>query len=207
MAAAKPLTKEAIALTEKKMGMSLDDIIKMSKNPSTKSNNNQKKQQRHPNKGHKVFNNAAEHKGSKVKQYMDSRSSVRQGFLAQRRTNFQGNNQFPLATEAARNTAAGNRNRGFNVRRGSNSDQARVGAPTFRRRPAVGASKDSQQQRGKTAWPKQKPKTLDSLFANMKEQRMRAFSQQNNYYVQHHHVQANGGSKRGPPWVKARSGY
>ncbi|PSR91433.1 Ribosomal protein L6 protein [Actinidia chinensis var. chinensis] len=28
--------------------------------------------------------------------------------------------------------------------------------------------------------PKQRPQTLDSLFANMKEQRMRALSQQNN---------------------------
>ncbi|RYR10410.1 hypothetical protein Ahy_B05g078866 [Arachis hypogaea] len=34
--AAKPLTTEAIALTEKKMDMTLDDIIKMSKNKKTR---------------------------------------------------------------------------------------------------------------------------------------------------------------------------
>ncbi|MBA0768791.1 hypothetical protein Gotri_017571, partial [Gossypium trilobum] len=125
--AAKPLTSEAIALTEKKMDMTLgellavcallscsfdekrfsnflffsldlDDIIKMSKTSSNKT----KKQQR--NKGQKPFNNAAKVKALKVQQYMDSRSSVRQGFLAQRRSNIPGN-QFPLAAEAARRAA------------------------------------------------------------------------------------------------------
>lgn len=35
--AAKPLTTEAIAFTEKKMDMALEDIIKMSKNTKTKA--------------------------------------------------------------------------------------------------------------------------------------------------------------------------
>ncbi|MBA0559448.1 hypothetical protein Golob_016410, partial [Gossypium lobatum] len=95
--AAKPLTSEAIALTEKKMDMTLDDIIKLSKTSSNKT----KKQRRVLNKGQKPFNNAAKAKALKVRQYMDSRSSVRQGFLAQRRSNIPGN-QFPLAAEAAR---------------------------------------------------------------------------------------------------------
>ncbi|MFQ6632837.1 hypothetical protein Gotur_011822 [Gossypium turneri] len=127
--AAKPLTSEAIALTEKKMDMTLgellavcallscsfdekrfsnflffsldlDDIIKMSKTSSNKT----KKQPRVLNKGQKPFNNAAKAKALKVRQYMDSRSSVRQGFLAQRRSNIPGN-QFPLAAEAARRAA------------------------------------------------------------------------------------------------------
>ncbi|KAA3475854.1 Ribosome maturation factor RimP [Gossypium australe] len=98
--AAKPLTSEAIALTEKKMDMTLDDIIKMSKTSSNKT----KKQRRVLNKGQKPFNNAAKAKALKVRQYMDSRSSVRQGVLAQRRSNIRVN-QFPLAAEAARRAA------------------------------------------------------------------------------------------------------
>ena len=40
--ATKPLTTEAIALTEKKMDMALEDIIKMSKNPKSKIKNQQR---------------------------------------------------------------------------------------------------------------------------------------------------------------------
>ncbi|OVA14692.1 hypothetical protein BVC80_1819g4 [Macleaya cordata] len=118
MAATKPLTSEAIALTEKKMDMTLDEIIKMSKKPTTKV-----KKQRVPNKGQKFFNagagaaargNPASGNSLKVRQFMDSRSSVRQGALAQRRSNFQGNH-FSLATEVARKAAAApTRNRPFN---------------------------------------------------------------------------------------------
>lgn len=93
--AAKPLTTEAIALTEKKMDMSLDDIIKMSQNKPNKG----KKQSRAPIKNQKLVN-AAKEKDLKVRRYMDSRSSLRQGFLARRRSNFQ-ENQFPLAVGAA----------------------------------------------------------------------------------------------------------
>ena len=42
--ATKPLTTEAIALTEKKMDMALEDIIKMSKNPKSRG----RKQRRIP---------------------------------------------------------------------------------------------------------------------------------------------------------------
>ncbi|OMP02931.1 long chain acyl-CoA synthetase 4-like protein [Corchorus olitorius] len=99
--AAKPLTTEAIALTEKKMDMTLDDIIKMSKNSSHKN----KKQPRASNKSHKPVNHSVKEKALKVRQYMNSRSTVRQGVLAQRRSNFQGN-RFPLAADAARRAAA-----------------------------------------------------------------------------------------------------
>lgn len=114
--AAKPLTSEAIALTEKKMDMSLDDIIKMSKTRSMKP-----KKQRVSNMGQKSFNNVPQDKGLKVKRFMDTRSSLRQGALSQRRSSFKGN-QFPLATEAAKKAAvapiqgrAFNRSRPFNV--------------------------------------------------------------------------------------------
>ncbi|KAL9260753.1 hypothetical protein AKJ16_DCAP13632 [Drosera capensis] len=95
--AAKPLTTEAIALTEKKMNMALDDIIKMSKDSATK------KKPRTFNKNRRMFNGAQD-KSAKVLQYMDSRSSLRQGALARRRSNLQGNG-FPLASEAASKAA------------------------------------------------------------------------------------------------------
>ncbi|GMI85916.1 UAP56-interacting export factor 1 [Hibiscus trionum] len=93
--AAKPLTAEAIALTEKKMGMTLDDIIKMSK-----TTNKTKKWRRVSNRSQKPLRNAVKDKSLKVCRYMDSRSFVRQGVLAQRRSNIQGN-QFPFAGEVA----------------------------------------------------------------------------------------------------------
>ncbi|GFS35608.1 hypothetical protein Acr_00g0040910 [Actinidia rufa] len=97
--AAKPLTTEAIALTEKKMDMTLDDIIKMSKNNTSKTTT-----PRVSNRSQNFLNNGAQEKTSKVERFMDSRSSMRQGVLAQRRSKFKGN-QFPLATEAARKAA------------------------------------------------------------------------------------------------------
>ncbi|KAG6577139.1 hypothetical protein SDJN03_24713, partial [Cucurbita argyrosperma subsp. sororia] len=95
--AAKPLTTEAIAVTEKKMDMALDDIIKMSKNTANKA----RKERRFPNKMQKFPNNATQDRPRKLQRFMDSRSSVRQGALAKRRSNFQGN-QFALTTEVAR---------------------------------------------------------------------------------------------------------
>ncbi|XVF12960.1 hypothetical protein REPUB_Repub08aG0165500 [Reevesia pubescens] len=186
--AAKPLTSEVIALTEKKMDMTLDDIIKMSKNAPNKS-----KKQRwlpHQNKSQKPVNNATKAKALKVRQYMDSRSSLRQGVLAQRRSNFQGN-QFPLAAEAARRaTIAPFRVRAFNGSRVTNFNKPRIGAPPVQRRAANGgfAAKPPQQkeQQGNVV-TKHRPQTLDSLFANMKEQRMKVFSRQTN------DVQRNGG--------------
>ncbi|XP_061361028.1 uncharacterized protein LOC133304959 [Gastrolobium bilobum] len=92
--AAKPITAQVIALTEKKMDMKLEDIIKMSKNTKAV------KQRRVPNKSQTFSNTLPKDKSSKVHRYMESRSSLRQGVLAKRRSNFQGN-QFPLANEAA----------------------------------------------------------------------------------------------------------
>ncbi|XP_021291875.1 uncharacterized protein LOC110422328 isoform X1 [Herrania umbratica] len=208
--AAKPLTSEAIALTEKKMDMTLDDIIKMSKN-STKA----KKQQRAPIKSQKPVNNAAKEKALKVRQYMDSRSSLRQGVLAQRRSNFQGN-RFPLAAEAARRAAiAPIRVRAFNGSRVANMNKpSRIGAPPVQRRAVNGGfaakphhhhqqqqqqQQQQQEQQGNVA-TKQRPQTLDSLFANMKEQRMRVLSRQNNT------AQRNGGGRQRMPWGRGRFG-
>ncbi|KAK6263252.1 hypothetical protein QUC31_009068 [Theobroma cacao] len=202
--AAKPLTSEAIALTEKKMDMTLDDIIKMSKN-STKA----KKQQRAPIKSQKPVNNAAKEKALKVQQYMDSRSSLRQGVLAQRRSNFQGN-RFPLAAEAARRAAiAPIRVRAFNGSRVANMNKPRIGAPPVQRRAVNGGfaakphqqqqQQQQQEQQGNVA-TKQRPQTLDSLFANMKEQRMRVLSRQ------HNTAQRNGGGRQRMPWGRGRFG-
>ncbi|XWS50094.1 hypothetical protein CRYUN_Cryun12cG0059000 [Craigia yunnanensis] len=209
--AAKPLTSEAIALTEKKMDMALDDIIKMSKNTSNKAN----KQRRVPNKSQKPVSNAAKEKALKVRQYMDSRSPLRQGVLAQRRSNFQGN-QFPLAAEAARRTAvAPFRIRAFNGSRVANLNKPRIGAPPVQRRAANGSFAAKLQRRQQQQRPqdqqgnvvtkqnvvaKQRPQTLDSLFANMKEQRMRVLSGQNNA------VQRNGGGGQRMPWRRDRFG-
>ncbi|BBH07959.1 hypothetical protein Prudu_020021 [Prunus dulcis] len=106
--ATKPLTTETIALTEKKMDMTLDDIIKMSKvAPKGK-----KQQRRASNKAQNFVKGAAQDKPAKLLRFMDARSSIRQ-----RRSNFQGN-QFPIAAEAARKAAvAPLRNRAFNRNR------------------------------------------------------------------------------------------
>ncbi|KAE8717511.1 nucleoside diphosphate kinase III [Hibiscus syriacus] len=206
--AAKPLTSETIALTEKKMDMTLDDIIKMSKNTSNKG----KKPQRIPNKSQRPGSNAAKDKAFKVRQYMDSRASLRQGALAQRRSNFQGNG-FPFAAEAARRAAvAPIRNRAFDSSRVANLNKPRIGAPPFQRRVGNGGfavkprrplqqQQHNQQQRerqGNTE-TKQKPKTLDSMFASMKEERMKVFSSQQNS-----NVPADGGGRQRRPWGRGR---
>ncbi|XVF53085.1 hypothetical protein PTKIN_Ptkin05aG0071200 [Pterospermum kingtungense] len=205
--AAKPLTTEAIALTEKKMDMTLDDIIKMSKNTS----NTAKKQRRVPNKSQKPATNAAKERALKVRHYVDSRSSLRQGALAQRRSNFQGN-RFPLAAEAARRAAvAPFRFRAFNGSRVANLNKPRIGAPPVQRRAANGGfgakpqqqrkqQQQQQQEQQGNGVTKQRPQTLDSLFANMKEQRMRVLSHQNNA------VQRNVGGMQRMPWGRGRFG-
>ncbi|XP_042448979.1 uncharacterized protein LOC122033895 [Zingiber officinale] len=99
--ATKALTKEAIVMTEKKMNMSLDDIIKMSKKNSAKG-----KRPLRPLIKHQGFQNRNPSHGNTVLQgFMDSRSSIRQGVLAKRRSNFHGN-QFPVITEVARKAAS-----------------------------------------------------------------------------------------------------
>ncbi|GLT49058.1 hypothetical protein SLA2020_226410 [Shorea laevis] len=201
--ASKPLTSEAIALTEKKMDMALDDIIKMSHNTSNKS----KKQRRVPNKNQKSVNNGPKERALKVRRYMDTRSSLRQGFLARRRSSFQGN-QFPLAAETAKKAAiAPIHVRAYNGSRVANFNKPRVGVPPVQRRSPNGhfAAKPQQrqqdeEQQGKSV-PKQKPQTLDSLFANMKEERMRVISHKNNA------VQRNGnGGRQRPPWTRRQFG-
>ncbi|XP_039050710.1 uncharacterized protein LOC120191914 [Hibiscus syriacus] len=204
--AAKPLTSEAISLTEKKMDMTLDDIIKMSKNTSNKGKKQQ--QRRIPNKSQRPVRNGAKDKAFKVQQYMNSRASLRQGVLAQRRSNFQGN-RFPFAAEAAQRAAvAPFRNRPFNSRRVANLNKPRTGAPLVQRAANGGfAAMLPQQQprqqqeegQGNTV-TNQKPKTLDSLFANMKEERMRVFSHKNK------DVKPNGGGNRGMAWGRGRFG-
>ncbi|XP_044477380.1 uncharacterized protein LOC123204664 [Mangifera indica] len=202
--AAKPLSAKAIALTEKKMDMTLDDIIKMSKNTAaTKA-----KHQRRPlNKSQKIVNDAIQDKALKVRQYMGSRSSVRQGVLAQRRSNFQ-KNHFPLANEAARKAiVAPVQNRVFNGSMVANKmKRSRVGAMPVQRKAANGsfvAKKDN-------AVPKQQRlQTLDSLFANMKEQRMRVFAHQTNGSLQRQNnggVQHNREGRPRLPWARGRLG-
>ncbi|KAI4326824.1 hypothetical protein L6164_019354 [Bauhinia variegata] len=203
--AAKPLTTEAIAQTEKKMDMALDDIIKMSKNTKAR------KQRGVPNKSQKFSNGFNQDKSSKVQRYTESRSSLRQGVLAKRRSNFQGN-QFPVATEVAQKAAvavavAPLRNRASNRNRIANWNRPRFGVPPSQRRGAGGGfaakplpSPRQQQEEEVNTMPKQKPQTLDSLFANMKEQRLRVLSRQTNV------VQRNGGGNRRPPWGRARFG-
>ncbi|XVE58075.1 hypothetical protein DITRI_Ditri04bG0141200 [Diplodiscus trichospermus] len=200
--APKPLTSEAIAVTEKKMDMTLDDIIKLSK-----TTNKAKKQRRAPNKSQKPIRNAGREKALKVRQYIDSRSSLRQGVLAQRRSNFWGS-RFPLAAEAARRAAvAPLRVRAFNGSRVADLNKPRIGAPPVQRRAPNGgfAAKKQQQQQQQheqqgNVVTKQRPQTLDSLFANMKEQRMRVLSRQTNG------VQRNGGVRQRMPWGRGRFG-
>ncbi|XP_042452348.1 uncharacterized protein LOC122036982 isoform X1 [Zingiber officinale] len=90
----KALTEEAISMAEKKMNMSLDDIIKMSKKIAAKGKRPPRPPNRNPSHGNAVLHG-----------FMDSRSSIRQGVLAKRRSNVHGN-QFPVITEMARKAAA-----------------------------------------------------------------------------------------------------
>lgn len=189
------MTDEAIALTEKKMDMSLDEIIKMSKTNPMKP-----KKQRVLNRGQKFVANAAQDRSVKARSFMDTRSSLRQGALARRRSNFQGN-QFPASSEVARKAAvAPVRNRNFNQSRPFNVNKPRSGASTVQKVAANGGgftvTKPVQQA---NIVPKQKAQTLDSLFANMKEQRMRVLSQQNN-----NGSRRNGVGQLRLPWARNR---
>ncbi|XP_074573767.1 uncharacterized protein LOC141830179 [Curcuma longa] len=155
--ATKALTKEAIAMNEKKMNMSLDDIIKMSKKNAAKG----KRPPRPPIKS-QGFQNRNPSRGNPVLQgFMDSRSSIRQGVLAKRRSNFHGN-QFPVISEVARKAAA------ISVQnRMINQNGRRVSTPTLQRSANTGSN-------GKRF------QTLDALFANMNEMRMNFVSQKIN---------------------------
>ncbi|KAG5405052.1 hypothetical protein IGI04_011171 [Brassica rapa subsp. trilocularis] len=172
MANEKPITTETVALTEKKMDMSLDAIIKMSKS------NNKGKKLRAFNKKEK-FNGAAKNTTVKAQRYMDSRSDVRQGAFAKRRSNFQG----PVTTAVARDVASGApiRGRPYNAGRMANTNQSRFITPPAQYGSAPrGFVSKQQQQREKIeqkqangGGQRQGPQTLDSRFANIKEERMR----------------------------------
>ncbi|ESQ54947.1 hypothetical protein EUTSA_v10026287mg [Eutrema salsugineum] len=123
-----PLVAEAIALTEKKVAMALDDIIKLSK----KNNrvNKGKKTRRGKNKNQN-FNGAERNNTSKVRPYVSSLSAVRQGAVAKRRSNFQ-RNQFPVITNINRKAATAAppvsvRARAFNAGRMTSANQSSYG--------------------------------------------------------------------------------
>lgn len=173
MASEKPITTETVALTEKKMDMSLDAIIKMSKSNNT--NVNKGKKLRASNKKEK-FNGAAKNSTVKAQRYMDSRSDVRQGAFAKRRSNFQG----PVTTAVARDVASGApiRGRPYNAGRMANTNQSRFITPLaqYGSAPRGFVSKQwekIEQKQGNGGGQRQGPQTLDSRFANMKEERMR----------------------------------
>ncbi|KAK4801232.1 hypothetical protein SAY86_021719 [Trapa natans] len=192
---AQPLTKESLALTEKKMDMALDDIIKMSKGKEAKG-----KRARVPNKSRRAFNNAAQDKSMSLRRFMNSRSSLRQGVLAQKRSYFQAN-QFPLANEAARKAAVTPLLIRAPRSRILNSNKARARAPFSRNMSSnnKGATSKRQQDEWNGA-PKQRPQTLDARFPNLKEQRIKetTFSHPDNSTGQH-----NGGiGKQIPPWTR-----
>ncbi|KAL0711908.1 hypothetical protein Bca4012_018886 [Brassica carinata] len=180
MATEKPITTETVALTEKKMDMSLDAIIKMSK---SNTNVNKGKKQRASNKK-ESFSGAAKNSTVKGQRYMDSRSNVRQGAFAKRRSSFHGN-QFPVTTSVARNVAYGTplRGRQYNAGRVTNKNQSRFITPPAQYGSApIGFLAKQQQQREKIeqkqangggGGQRRGPQTLDSRFANMKEERMR----------------------------------
>ncbi|KAI3756367.1 hypothetical protein L1987_56187 [Smallanthus sonchifolius] len=197
--AAKPLTTAAIAMTEKKMDMSLDDIIKMSKNGTGL---NKARKQRIPNKNQKFSNNVVQDKSMKLRRFMDTRSTLRQGVLGQRRTNFQGN-RFSFAAEAARKAAvAPFRNSNFNRSQAVTSYRPRAVGRPVQNRAVNGGGFVIMKQQGKVV-PKQKGQTLDSLFANMKEQRMKVLSHQQQQ--QNNNVgRRNGAGQQRPRWSRTR---
>ncbi|KAM0938533.1 hypothetical protein DsansV1_C23g0179231 [Dioscorea sansibarensis] len=147
-----------IALTEKKMDMSLDEIIKMSKKTSSERSG------RAPIKSRGTFgNNTSQRQGtSKLQQFVDSRSSIRQGVLAQRRSNFHGN-QFSVTREVGTNA----------LNRPTHSRAVNWSKPRFAVAPVPKkAAEKNLSGKDKAIMSKPRPHTLDALFASMKEQRM-----------------------------------
>ncbi|GAA0148521.1 hypothetical protein LIER_07939 [Lithospermum erythrorhizon] len=180
----KPMSPEVLALTEKKMSMTLDDIINMSKTNDNKGrkqrvwNHNQKfsnngsrdknaKVERVMNNQsfmrRKYSNNGSQDKNAKVQRVMNNRSFMRQGALSHGRTNFQSN-QFPLATEAAKKAAAAPiNNRAFNQRRVMNVNKLRVAPLRSEEKAANGwgfIMKQNSQHQPKPATMRQKPSML-----------------------------------------------
>ncbi|WVZ88355.1 hypothetical protein U9M48_034886 [Paspalum notatum var. saurae] len=159
-----PLTAESIAFTEKKMDMTLDDIIKMSK----KKNSGGKKPPRQPIKKRPFQNGNSNQGNAKAQQFMESRSTIRQGFLAQRRSNL-GGNQFPVTKQAAKKAAA------MPMRNGDVRWNKPSASTLVQRRPVVDAFQNG---KVKLAQNQAAPRTMDALFAQMKAQRMRTVPQQ-----------------------------
>ncbi|CAD6265589.1 unnamed protein product [Miscanthus lutarioriparius] len=159
-----PLTAEAIAFTEKKMDMTLEDIIKMSK----KKNPGGKKPPRQPIKK-RPFQNGNSNKGNgKVQRFMESRSTIRQGVLAQRRSNL-GGSQFPATKQAAKKAAA------MPIRSGAVHWNKPSASTLVQRRPVGDAFQNA---KVKESQNQAAPRTMDALFAQMKAQRMRTVPQQ-----------------------------
>ncbi|KAK1285449.1 hypothetical protein QJS10_CPB20g01803 [Acorus calamus] len=171
--AMKPLTSKAIALTEKKMDMTLDDIIKMSKKSSSKG----KKLPRASIKS-RGFANEGPSRGNsfKMQRFMNTRSSVRQDGLAQRRMNLNGT-QLPLITEFAGKAAAAPVQKKV-----VNRNRPRIMALPVRE---VGSTDGFFGKMNQEAAP---PQTMDALFAGMKEQRMKFIAER---------IRANVGAGRG----------
>ncbi|XP_074264991.1 uncharacterized protein LOC141587407 isoform X2 [Silene latifolia] len=184
--ATKPLW-DAVVVTDKKMLMTLDDIIKMSRTADDK------KKQRVSNKSRGSFNGNQD-RSFKLRQYTDSISTRRQGALAQKRSSYQGN-RYPSSAETALKAADYKfQNRPVNRRNTANWNQTRPGGPQRRQGTAFNGGNASKQRQTqhyqqppllrpllrKGTINNQKPKTLDSLFADMKEQRMKAFTHPNN---------------------------
>lgn len=159
-----PLTAEAIAFTEKKMDMTLEDIIKMSKKkiPAGKKAPRQQVKKR-------PFQNGNSNQGkAKVQRFHESRSSIRQGVLAQRRSNLDAN-QFQITKQAA-NKAATMPVRG----RADRWNKPSGPSTSAQRRPVSEALQNS---KGKEM-QNEPPRTMDALFAQMKQQRMRVMPPQ-----------------------------
>ncbi|KAL0305101.1 UNVERIFIED_CONTAM: hypothetical protein Scaly_2998000 [Sesamum calycinum] len=166
--AAKPLTSEAIALAEKKMDMTLLGVSVF----------------------YVVY--------GMIKVLLSSE----QGTLARRRSNFKANQSWelrplerllllPFVVEPLSKVVAGLMVFPTGAR------HFWAGAPTIQKNPVNGGGftvKKSQQQTN--IGPMQNHQTLDSLFANMKEERKRVLSQQNNW------SRRNGGDQPRVPWAR-----
>lgn len=77
----------------------------------------------------------------------------------------------------------------------------RVGAPPVQKASNGGGFTVNKPAHQANAVAKQRTQTLDSLFANMKEQRMKVLSKPNNG------PRRNGGGQQTVPWVRGRLHY
>ncbi|KAG6484556.1 hypothetical protein ZIOFF_053076 [Zingiber officinale] len=201
--ATKPLTNEAIAMTEKKMDMALDDIIKMSKKNAARG----KRPPRPPIKNQGFQYTNPSQGNTRAQHFIDSRSSIRQGVLATRRSNFHGN-QFPVTTEMARKSVGmpiRSRMMNQNGRRKSSTLLLSISAvihsclldsellnglkctfdiPQLTKTTGIQRKvADVSSIRKDKVVAKKRPQTLDALFANMKEQRMKFMNQKMNHGI------------------------